>query len=1063
MAAGGRAIKVLNVAEKPSVAKQVSSILSRSQGGLRTREGRSRYNKIFEFNYNIQGQQCQMMFTSVTGHLMEIEFDGRYKKWHSCDPVDLFQAPILKQVPQRSLFFSIVYIIVWIRWLSPLPLETEVKGSILTPCKGRRSFSTYGRTESIFSTLGRGMAVYVSTSPYTVQDDIGTHNPWKTDKLDIKKTLEEEARKCQWLVLWLDGDREGENIAFEVVEVCSSVNSHLNIWRARFSSTSDWEIQQAVQQLVRPNQLFSDAVDVRQEIDLRIGASFTRFQTMLLKDAFSFNFSTDGRNLVLSYGPCQFPTLGFVVERYWEIQAHEPEEFWKIQCSHTTDDGTASFNWMRGHLFDYTCAVILYEMCVQEPIATVTEVKQEEKPKYPPYPLNTIELGKRASRYFRMSSEQTMKIAEELYTSGFISYPRTETDSFGPGTDLRMLVQQQQEHPEWGPYAQRLLDPSSGLWRNPSNGKHDDQAHPPIHPTKFSSGESNWREDHRKIYELVVRHYLACVSQPAIGAETTVKIDIAGEMFSALGRTILAKNYLDVYRFESWGGSLIPNYTVGQQFTPTSMTLESGVTRPPPLLSESDLLDCMDKAGIGTDATMHDHIKKLTDRFYATKEGSQFKPTNLGEALVMGYDDMGYELWKPYLRSMMEEDMKAVSLGTKRKENVLATCLQQMKACFLDTRLNKVKLFEAFEVFFDRTNRTGGNEQQYNQGQLVRKCDVCQESDMVLRKTQNGKFMAGCSAYPLCANTIWLPGSLSEATVTPTVCNTCSPGPIFKIQLTFRRLEIPPQFNIRHLGCVGGCDDILKELMELSNSGHRNSSNAPARGVGTTAPSRNNAQNNRQQQQPQRQQQPQQQQQQQQQGPCSFCHQTGHASSDCYSLTSQNRSARSQTANSNNGPIPCPVCDSPCSLTTANTESNRGRKFYSCKSTERCSFFVCWEDDVPTTRGRGSSSATTSRRGGRGGSRGGGRGGANGGDERFVSTTGDPVSGRSCFICGDPSHFASVCPSRGGSRGGGRGGANGGDARFVSATGDPVSGRSCFICGDPSHFAPACPSRGTRN
>ena len=59
------------------------------------------------------------------------------------------------------------------------------------------------------------------------------------DKLDIKKTLEEEARKCQWLVLWLDGDREGENIAFEVVEVCSSVNSHLNIWRARFSSTSD--------------------------------------------------------------------------------------------------------------------------------------------------------------------------------------------------------------------------------------------------------------------------------------------------------------------------------------------------------------------------------------------------------------------------------------------------------------------------------------------------------------------------------------------------------------------------------------------------------------------------------------------------------------------------------------------------------------------------------------------------------------------------------------------------------------------------------------------------------
>ncbi|KAJ0792919.1 putative DNA topoisomerase [Helianthus annuus] len=142
---------------------------------------------------------------------------------------------------------------------------------------------------------------------------------------------------------------------------------------------------------------------------------------------------------------------------------------------------------------------------------------------------------------------------------------------------VNILVQEQQEHPVWGPYAQRLLDPSSGLWRNPSGGGHDDKAHPPIHPTKFSAGESRWSEDHKvneiilqylysdKLYELVVRHYLACVSQPAVGAETTVEIDIAGEMFSALGRTIVAKNYLEVYRFESWGGSLIPNYTFGQQ------------------------------------------------------------------------------------------------------------------------------------------------------------------------------------------------------------------------------------------------------------------------------------------------------------------------------------------------------------------------------------------------------------------------------------------------------------------------------------------------------------------
>ncbi|KAG2297965.1 hypothetical protein Bca52824_034437 [Brassica carinata] len=108
---------------------------------------------------------------------------------------------------------------------------------------------------------------------------------------------EEEARRSDWLVLWLDCDREGENTAFEVVD----------------------------------------------EIDLRIGASFTRFQTMLLKDRFSIDSTGDKeRSRVISYGPCQFPTLGFIVERYWEIQAHEPEEFWTINCSHESEDGLAT-------------------------------------------------------------------------------------------------------------------------------------------------------------------------------------------------------------------------------------------------------------------------------------------------------------------------------------------------------------------------------------------------------------------------------------------------------------------------------------------------------------------------------------------------------------------------------------------------------------------------------------------------------------------------------------------------------------------------------------------------
>lgn len=105
---GGRVIRVLNVAEKPSVAKAVSGILSRNQGGgMRVRDGRSRYNKIFEFNYTIRNQPCQMLFTSVTGHLMELEFDDRFRKWHSCDPLHLYDAPVRKYVPQVLQFLFV--------------------------------------------------------------------------------------------------------------------------------------------------------------------------------------------------------------------------------------------------------------------------------------------------------------------------------------------------------------------------------------------------------------------------------------------------------------------------------------------------------------------------------------------------------------------------------------------------------------------------------------------------------------------------------------------------------------------------------------------------------------------------------------------------------------------------------------------------------------------------------------------------------------------------------------------------------------------------------------------
>eukprot|EP00899_Mesostigma_viride_P001798 jgi/Mesvir1/11619/Mv00025-RA.1 len=735
--------RVLNVAEKPSVAKELAIILSRGQ--FSTRDGFSQYNRIFTFQYAIRGVPCEMVVTSVTGHLMEIDFIERYRKWSSCPPVALYDAPILKKVAG--------------------------------------------------------------------------------DKEDLARTLRREAAGCSWLVLWLDCDREGENIACEVRDVCLQANARLDVYRARFSALVERDIHHACQNLDRVNERFSDAVDARQEIDLRIGSSFTRFLTLLLQNRFALPPESN----IISYGPCQFPTLGFVVERYWEVKAHVAESFWSIQCSYTDTQQrvSADFTWHRDRLFDHLVATAIYELCMEDPTATVVDVSGREVRRYPPVPLNTVELQKRASRHLRMTGEHVMKVAEELYQAGFLSYPRTETDKFPDSMDLRAIVGEHMNDPHWGDYAQMLLDPNANLWRNPGDGGHDDQAHPPIYPTKHTTGEPAWGPDKKRLYDFVVRHFLACCSQPAVGYETTASIDIAREGFTARGLMITARNFLDVYPWEKWGDRNLPVFQIGQQFIPTKLMLVEGRTQPPSYLAEADLIGLMDKHGIGTDATMHDHVKTIQTRNYAVMNPQhQFLPTPLGEALVMAYDNMGNDLWKPSLRAQMERDMKGVSDGAKAKQALLDECLGHMKQIFVEMNTRKDMVMEAMGEFFERSDGAGdgagdgGARAGYTPIGIVMDCVTCGGGHMVLKRhNETNKLVIGCSNFPTCSKTIWLPSATLDAQVLTATCpRNCAPGPPFLVQFRFSRSGIPPQYSTDMTGCVA-CDADLKEFFQTMSGG----------------------------------------------------------------------------------------------------------------------------------------------------------------------------------------------------------------------------------------------------
>ncbi|KAG8980583.1 DNA topoisomerase, partial [Tulasnella sp. 427] len=616
-------MRVLCVAEKPSIAKSITQILSGGQ--YTTSNSANRYIKNYEFDYPQLG--AHFTVTSVVGHLFEYDFGAQYKKWNSCDPFELFDAPVQHTVA--------------------------------------------------------------------------------SDKADVAGNLRRLAPRHQELVIWTDCDREGENIGSEVVKVCRPANPAIRVRRARFSAIIAGQIHRAAQNTVELDMLQAASVEARSIIDLRVGATITRMQTLglqrlvpQLKD-----------QKLMSYGPCQFPTLGFVVSRYEQVQAFVAETFWFIYLTLTQPDrnNSTEFTWRRGRLFDREMAIALYEYVLEDAMATVTKVTKKNVKKWKPLPLTTVELQKSGSRLLRMAPKKILDVAEKLYQDGFLSYPRTETDIFDPQFDHAALIAKQTVDPAWGAFANGL---QQGGYTAPRRGKMDDHAHPPIHPTAHAA---NLTGDAKRVYEFVARRYLACCSKDAEGFETTVDIVAGGEDFYASGLIVLARNYLDVYPYDKWGDKPIPDFAEGQRFMPTVCELRDGQTSCPNLLTEADLVGLMDKNGIGTDATIAQHIQTIIDREYVIpqKEGSTtyLVPSNLGIGLVEGYSRIGFErsLSKPQLRRETERMMVQVCNGTKTKGEMIDESVEQYKHVFVLARNNFNRIVESVRQYM-----LGGGAQRPN-------------------------------------------------------------------------------------------------------------------------------------------------------------------------------------------------------------------------------------------------------------------------------------------------------------------------------------------------------------
>ena len=191
----------------------------------------------------------------------------------------------------------------------------------------------------------------------------------KPTRGSMVKFLKDAGKNVDSLVLWLDCDREGENICFEVIDCVKAgmvKRKGQQIYRAKFSAINPSDIKKAMKSLGEPNKNESMSVDARQELDLKVGVAFSRFQTRFFQGRYG-----DLDSSCISFGPCQTPTLGFCVTRHLQIKNFCPEDYWVLQTRIVRDGTPLSFEWGRGRVFDQEIGIMFEKMA---PIFITTKV-----------------------------------------------------------------------------------------------------------------------------------------------------------------------------------------------------------------------------------------------------------------------------------------------------------------------------------------------------------------------------------------------------------------------------------------------------------------------------------------------------------------------------------------------------------------------------------------------------------------------------------------------------------------------------------------------------------------
>ena len=529
-------------------------------------------------------------------------------------------------------------------------------------------------------------------------------------KEKVVKDLKTSAKGVTNIFLATDLDREGEAIAWHLKEI---LGKKYNYSRVRFNEITKGAIQEAFTKAGKLDEGLIDAQKTRRILDRIVGY-----------DLSSLLWQKIGSYGKLSAGRVQSVAVRLVVEREKEIKAFSPKEYWEIEVSLRQDERDIAFklNTKKSNLEITSkdeAEKLAAELQNSEIEITDNEKTKRKIPVKPPFITSTLQ--QTSSSMLGFSLSKTMKLAQDLYTGGYISYMRTDSPN------ISVLAQNNCK--------QYLLDTYGEAYSAPKNfaskGSNSQEAHEAIRPTDvtFKAEELSLSQDHKKLYNLIWSRFVASqMPQPEI-IVNSIKAKKAEKVFETSVSSISFDGFYKVMPPGKNSGYVdydLESLSVGLLKKISKVEKSQHFTKPPSRYSEASLVKELEKKSIGRPSTYQEIITNIQDRGYVNKENKRLYATKIANLISDRLLKSFKNIMDYGFTAEMEKSLDEVAEG----------------------KASWKKLLENFYTDFNKSKELATEEMERNKPILTEvKCNVCnKDRKMHLRTNQNGQFL-GCEGY----------------------------------------------------------------------------------------------------------------------------------------------------------------------------------------------------------------------------------------------------------------------------------------------------------------------------